>query len=435
MRIACIHIPQFALQAANRHNPQLCGRPVALISAVAGASVIAYSRQAHERGVRAGMSAALARQLGDMTIVAESVSTERELVCALAESLCAVSPLIDRGGRTGPSGLHYALYAEVPSGVRGTTFGSKARAVAEQLGISVRIGIADDKFTAWAAASQMRSHTKATSTSALPGVVKVTQHRVNDFTVTSVPRGGSAAFLSMMPISMLPISSEVQHMLVSLGVTTLGAFAALPEPSGGQRADAGTVDLQGLARGDGRDPLIAYRARSVLIESIAISQDTSAAAAIGILAARIACTLKGREQVAASIRLIVKGKVERTSEITLFPSVVDATTLADRFGACLGESTGVTEIAVEIVGRTMTQSFDSAASAQGIDTGVVRDPQSTAPTESCEESDDDLLPLSTLSLLSAPFQTVARTDRPHRRIKRGKQRSRMDVAAQSRLFG
>ena len=34
MRIACIHIPQFALQSATRINPALRGAPVAVVSGV-----------------------------------------------------------------------------------------------------------------------------------------------------------------------------------------------------------------------------------------------------------------------------------------------------------------------------------------------------------------------------------------------------------------
>ena len=43
MRIACIHIPQFALQAATRHDPSLTGKAVALTVAAPGAPVVAYS--------------------------------------------------------------------------------------------------------------------------------------------------------------------------------------------------------------------------------------------------------------------------------------------------------------------------------------------------------------------------------------------------------
>jgi nucleotidyltransferase/DNA polymerase involved in DNA repair len=424
MRIACIHIPQFALQAANRHNPQLCGNAVALTASAPGATVVAYSRQAHERGVRAGMTAAVVRQLDNITVVAESVTAEREMVAALAESLFAVSAVVDRGGQF--TGLHYALYAEVPAGMRGTTFGAKARDIAEQLGISVRIGIADDKFTAWVAASQMRALTRTT-----------VANRNEEIAVTSVPRGGSAAFLASMPLSMLPISSEVQHMLTTLGVTTLGAFASLPEPSGGMRTDGRTVDLQALARGEGRDQLIAVRQRAVITESIAVTAQVSVGTAVGVLAGRMARVLLGRGEYAANLKLIVKGKTDRSSEIALFPSVVDAAALADRFGACIGDTAGVHEIIVEIVGRPHMDRT-SEVNAEGMQTGVVKDLSTANEVEPAElESDDqdDLLPLSALSLASAPYHVMGRERAPHRRMKRGKQRRRADVTAQSRLFG
>ncbi len=424
MRIACIHIPQFALQAATRHDPSLTGKAVALTVAAPGAPVVAYSRHAYLLGVRAGMSAPVARQLSsELQVMAESHAAERELVAGIAESLMAITPMVDRGGRTGPSGLHYALYAEVPAGTRGATFGARARELVAAHGVSVRIGIADDKFTAWAAASQIRA----------------TAARVEDVAaVISVPRGGAAAFLAPLPLSMLPISPEVQHMLGALGVRTLGEFASLPEPTTGTAASGGGsfggaasddgfgMDLQALARGDSREAarLIAYRGRAVSSESIAITPEHSAAAAIGTLAERLALVLKGRGEAAAQVRFKV-GKSDgtsRTVELTFVPTVIEAAVLADRLGACLGDAHGAVSISVEVVGVVL-----GGAST----VTLVADVSPSQPADIMDSLERGFQ----LALPAAELGVNTPDGHRYRRMRRGKQRRRSEVTAQSRLFG
>jgi nucleotidyltransferase/DNA polymerase involved in DNA repair len=74
MRIACIHIPQFALQCASRLDPALRGAAVAVVGGadpgrgdrsgpLHSPVVVACSRAAWALGVRLGMTAAAARRL------------------------------------------------------------------------------------------------------------------------------------------------------------------------------------------------------------------------------------------------------------------------------------------------------------------------------------------------------------------------------------
>jgi hypothetical protein len=382
------------------------------------------------------MSAPVARHLSsELQLIAESHAAERELVAGIAESLLAIAPMVDRGGRTGPQcganertlgagpGLHYALYCEVPAGTRGATFGARARELVAAHGVSARIGIADDKFTAWAAASQIRS----------------SGTRMDDVAaVVSVPRGGAAAFLAPLPLSMLPISPEVQHMLGALGVKTLGEFAALPEPTTGSAAGSGGgtfggaasddgfgMDLQALARGDSREAarLIPYRGRAVTSESITITPDHSAAAAIGTLAERLALVLKGRGEAAAQIRFKVRKADDsvRSVELILVPTVVDAAVLADRLGACLGDASGAVGLSIEVVGVSLH--------------GPVAEPVPMAAPQEPAEIMDSLEHGFQLALPASELGYNAPDGHRYRRMRRGKQRRRSEVTAQSRLFG
>nr|MBA3464468.1 hypothetical protein [Deltaproteobacteria bacterium] len=283
MRIACLHVPQFALQCLTRVDPSLRGAAVAVVSApianvatragelgglnigqTSGARALyapvvqACSRAAWALGIRLGMTATAANACapGQLRVVNADSALERETVRALADGLLGVSSIVDVGGRVGAGGAHLALYCEVPSKTRGTSYGDRLLEVMESLGLTGRIGIADDRFTAWVAAA----HGGLSS---------------DEQGVVSVPRGGSAPFLSPMPLSLLAITPEVQHMLEALGVRTLGEFAALPAPSVSRPLEA---DYQALARGDSGTGLRPYTPEAPIREEAVLSATSGRAA-------------------------------------------------------------------------------------------------------------------------------------------------------------
>jgi hypothetical protein len=312
MRIACLHIPQLSLQCATRLDPALRGAAVVVAGVLAdvqrgkptgaGPVVLACSRAAWAVGARVGMTATAARQLDDqILVVSAEAGHERETIRALADALLSLTPVVDVGGRVGAGGAHLAMYCEVPSKTRGSSFGERLMQQLEALGLTGRIGIADDRFTAWVAASSSPS----SGTGAGHGAES------DDDNIVSVPRGGSAASLSPRPLSLLAISAEVQHMLESLGVTTLGEFAGLPAPSVARPLEA---DYQALARGEGGQTLRPYAPEAPIREEIVIAhganangQGLSLAAAVGTLAERVALRLEGRARGAARLELVVTG--------------------------------------------------------------------------------------------------------------------------------
>jgi hypothetical protein len=167
MRIACLHIPQFALQSLSRIDPSLRGAAVAVVGAgvdpgpgvrpqlaLHSPIVLACSRAAWALGVRLGMTASAARFLSaQLRVVAADTQLERETVRAIADALLGVSAVVDTGGRVAVGGAHLAMYCEVPSKVRGSTFGERLIDLLATFGLAARIGIADDRFTAWVAAA------------------------------------------------------------------------------------------------------------------------------------------------------------------------------------------------------------------------------------------------------------------------------------------
>lgn len=367
MRIASIHIPSFPLQAAIQGPEQrrLAHAPVAILHATAPV-VTACSRAAWALGVRPGMAAAVARgHAPDLVIKVRVPAREAELVRALADRLLALSPHIDLGGA--PAGLHHALFVEVPAGKRGATFGARLVEACQELGLHVRVGIADDRFTASVA---------ATAGSEVDGAV------------TCVPRGGSAAFLAPQPLTLLHLPAEVQHMLESLGVATLGDFADLPPPSVARAWDA---DLQALARGDGGARLDLYQPAPSWRERVTV--DGSVGAALQTLAERVAARLAGRGGQRARVAVVVDGAA--AGEVVLDGDVT-ADALAERLTRVAGAAAELLEAEV-VVGDEPVEA-----------------PAPTAPP-----------------LLLTPSVLGERPE--HRRTRRGKVRPRI-AHGQARLF-
>ena len=336
MRIACIHIPQFALQSACRVDPALRSTGSGAVAVVSGVEpgreaagvlhapiVLACSRAAWAQGVRLGMTATAARALSaELAIISADVAAERETVRAIADALLGVSAVVDVGGRVGSGGAHLAMYAEVPAKTRGSSFGDRLVELLDELGLTARISILLAlSALAWVAAAHS-GHDEG-------GVI-------------TVPRGGSAAFLSPRPLSLLAISPEVQHMLEALGVRTLGEFAALPAPSIARPFEA---DYQALARGDSDATLRPYAPEAPIREEVTVSagnvlelqdllpagaqaQGLSFAAAIALVSHRIALRLAGRGRAAARLDITAIGRAGvREVPVTLAQGAGDADAL------------------------------------------------------------------------------------------------------------
>lgn len=400
MRIACVHIPQFALQCATRIDPSLRRGephaalvivgppPAAAATAVPGQRasmapiVLGCSRAAWALGARVGMTATAARALSpQLEIVTADPQRERDTVRAVADVLLAVAPVVDVGGRVGPGNAHLALYCEVPAKVRGATFGDRLLQRLEVLGLSGRIGIADDRFTAWVAASSPATGAADAAHHAV-GAAPAHARRHDDTGVVSVPRGGSAAFLAPRSLALLSISPEVQHMLEALGVRTLGQFAALPSPTVSSRAARFEADFQALARGESGNTLRPYAPDAPVREEVVVHAAAPHAlglpAAVALLAERVALRLAGRGRGAARLDVTIAGAAGE--RVTALAPVRDgqgvlatADELADAIGTTIGEgSNQVWRLAVVVTGEALagdapdaTELAEATAAAHG----------------------------------------------------------------------
>lgn len=346
MRIACLYLPSFPIQIHVRMAPHLAGKAFAVVgeSVIENGrrnqhAVIACSRAAWADGVRPRMSSAQARAIApDTTFITADVSLYRHALVALAESLLGHSVTVDIGNQYGsahpegrrerPGGsdnnalphAHCSVYLRLPPRRRAQRYGEKLLADVARLGYRARCGIADDRFTAWAAAQTSRPSALDESTdgdrvmSPFAQICKV------------VPRGGSAAYLAPLPIELLPLSPEVRQMLSTLGIHTLGEFAELPPPTVGRRWMSDGVDYQKLASGLGPTELIPFSPTDTIVEHLELEHPNTEVEPLSFmlrpLADRVCERLYGRGKAlaAATLTLIGPDRDREHTELDIQPA-------------------------------------------------------------------------------------------------------------------
>jgi protein ImuB len=232
MSTACLYLPSFVLQAHAHRAPRLVGTAFAVVDrADPRARLVACSQPALNQGLLSGMTESHARALApsvrfvDHDPGAVSAAMDDVLTTVTAVEAPAGEPTVQSGG---PG----TVYVTVPPDAPLTHALFAARLIAAlgdegALGFRCRVGIASNRFVAWAA-TQARPHKP----------------------VRVVPGGAEARFLSPLALDLLPLDESVRHTLASLGVRTLGDFASLPPPSVTRPNALGTSSLQSLARGE-----------------------------------------------------------------------------------------------------------------------------------------------------------------------------------------
>ena len=280
VRIACVHIPHFPATVALRRQPHLRGRPVLIAGAAPGTSRIVDATPA-AAGVVPGMllSAVLARCPDATVLAADAPATQRlfRQICAALQDVSdrveAAEPGTAYVGLDGLAGLHGGEAALV-------------RALGDSVprDIEPRIGVADGKFPAWVAARSA------------PGSEPVT-----------VP-ADVAAFLAPRSIDLLPLSHDLRAALRRLGLSTLGAVAALrPEPLLDRFGREGRRAWE-LCRGIDQRPLVPMATNETVVERLVFPFAASALA--GLLAGVEVCLQR------AFAREALRGRAARRIALT-----------------------------------------------------------------------------------------------------------------------
>lgn len=222
-RVACVWVEGFAAAAAERAEPSLRERPVAVVTGTPPAArVVDANAAARERGVRPGLpaAAAVARcpSLVRRPFAPETLTAARQ---ALLEACLAVSPRLEDAD-AGTVFVDIAglgrLYGDDDAVGRRLARGARA------VGLPARVGIASSRAAARVAA------------------------RVGP-RVHVVPPGAERRVLADVPVAEADLPATIVEALGRWGIATLGMLAALPRDGVATRLGTAGLAAQDAACG------------------------------------------------------------------------------------------------------------------------------------------------------------------------------------------
>jgi protein ImuB len=220
-RVACVWVEAFAAAAAERAEPALRERPMAVVTGAAPAArVLEANAAACERGVRAGMAEAeaVARCPGLLRRAASPARTEAARR-ALLDACYGVSPRLEDAA---PGVVHVDLAGLGRLAGGDAVSAERLARAARAVGLPARVGVAGTRTAARIAAR---------------GGLGV------------VAPGGDALALAPVPVTTLDWPEDVARALGRWGVDTLGALAALPRAGLAARLGVMGLAAHDLARG------------------------------------------------------------------------------------------------------------------------------------------------------------------------------------------
>jgi protein ImuB len=232
-----------------------------------------------------------------MTRIACLIAVDEAVGAALLAVALAHSPRVEDGGPgrvyLDASGLH-RLFGDEPQ------VAARLRAAARTAGVEIRVGIAESRLAALAAARLG------------PGEAVVSS-------------GGDAAYLASAPLSLLELPEEMATRLARWGIRTLGALAALPTAGLFERLGGSGVRLQRLARGEDPRPLVSWRPVPLFEESLSCEWGLETlepvVEALGQLAVRVSARLGAAGLAADGFEWTCRLEGGRVHEGALAPAV------------------------------------------------------------------------------------------------------------------
>jgi protein ImuB len=329
--IACVLIPGFELRAALRDRPGLAFRPAALGPAPGDEPLLGpVTAAAEAAGVQPRM------RMGEaLSLCPELVLVEQDPAAAEHEWEQLLKRLEDSGFAVESADIG-CVYFET----RGTErlYGGLEPALKRALASvgpawDARIGAADRRFAALAAASVSRSGQ----------VLIVSDRKTRDF-------------LAPLPLTLLPFDPERRAELEELGVRRLGQLAGLPGAAVAERLGPDGRRAWSLARGEKRGRVRVRKVATELAETLefpdAVANELTLRRALGALLDRLLTQPERGDRairkLALSAKLVGGGSWRRT--VTLRDATADRDRLRLALGPKLAELPApVTRLRLEVV--------------------------------------------------------------------------------------
>jgi protein ImuB len=252
---AVVHLSQFALQAALRHQQELWSRPIALVDpALTTPRVCNLTEPARRQGVEAGLTPtqALAR-CRDVSIRHRSPAQEAATTSAVLQCAYGFSPNIEN---TVPGtitldlrGLSELSERQPPARHSGDAvqtsalqnWATRLRAALASLNLAARIGIGPTPNVARLAAywgSSLVLPSPSPGEGSAEGRTKESTAQIDSIQIVT----NSTAFIATLPVAALDPSTDVASILHKWGIHTVGELLAL-----GQDAVMDRLGLEAIA--------------------------------------------------------------------------------------------------------------------------------------------------------------------------------------------
>ena len=237
MAFACLFVPDLPVQAIIRLEPELQGKPVAILAGAPPLTkVFAVNREARNLGVETGMTKVQAEAFQGISWRWRSPSQEATAYAALLDCAWTISPRVEDGAN--PEGQDFSDTAVLDIAGCEKLFGSPdkiahdLKRVASEVGFETNVAVAGSPLAAVCAAQGFAG-------------------------VTVIPSGEEGLRIGSLSLEALRIPSEFVETLKRWGKKTCADFAGLPEIAIVERLGQEGLHWWRLARGADDQPLIA----------------------------------------------------------------------------------------------------------------------------------------------------------------------------------
>jgi protein ImuB len=237
LAFASLFVSDFPAQAVVRLEPELRGKPVAILAGAPPLTkVFAVNREARELGVEAGMTKAQTEAFQGIAWRWRSLSQEATAHAALLDCAWTISPWVDDGPRREEQDFSDTAVLDLAGCEK--LFGSPEkiahdlRRVASEVGFETNVAVARTPLAAVSAAQGFTG-------------------------VTVIPDGEEGRRIGRLSLEALRIPVEFVETLKRWGIHTCAEFAALPEIAIVERLGQEGLCWWRLAQGADANPLIA----------------------------------------------------------------------------------------------------------------------------------------------------------------------------------
>jgi protein ImuB len=237
LAFACLFAPDFPVQAVVRLEPELRGKPVALLAGAPPLTkVFAVNRDARHLGVEAGMTKVQAEAFKGISWRWRSPSQEATAYAALLDCAWTISPRVEGGAKREEQDFSDTAVLDIAGCEK--LFGSPEKIahdlkrVASEVGFETNVAVAGSPLAAVCAAHGFAG-------------------------VTVIPAGEEALRIGSLSLGALRIPFEFVETLKRWGIYTCAEFAALSKIAIVERLGQEGLHWWRLARGADDQPLIA----------------------------------------------------------------------------------------------------------------------------------------------------------------------------------